>query len=730
MIETHPSICRFCHAHCPILVDIEDGRPLRVQGDRSNPIYHGYTCPKGRSLPEQHTHPERLLHSRKRRRDGSHEPIPSERAIDEIATRVQRILDEHGPRSVAIYTGTYSFPYPAAAPVAFAWMNAIRSPMRFTSATIDQPGKMIAPALHGNWMAGAHPFESADTWMIFGANPTIAKSVGAPPYNPAWYFHDAIARGMKLIVVDPRRTEAAKIATLHLQPRPGEDPTIVAGLIRVILREGLHDEAFVRENAVGLEALRETVEPFTPKYVARRADVPAKDLVRAARIFSDGRRGGAYAGTGPNMSPRGNLTEYLLLCLNTLCGRWLREGEPVPNPGVLTTEVPARAEPIPPMPAWGFGEKMRVRGLANTAAGLPTAALADEILLEGDGQVKALFCLGGNPMAAWPDQRRTFAALKKLELLVTFDIKMSATAKLAHYVIAPKLSLEQPGMTLGPETLTSYSMGYNVPYGQYVPALVDPPAGSDVIEEWQFFYRLARHMGLPLSVHSTYTWIPGGPKPIRTQLDMEHEPTTDELFEYLTAGSRIPLDEVKRHPHGFVFDEPPSFVLPKSPTCAAKLDLANPAMMVELREIARGEPEEDPRFPFRLVCRRLLDVHNSAARDIPRLTRKYRYNPAFVHPDDLRTLGVEPGDVIEIESSYDSILGIVEADPTLRRGLISMPHSFGDAPTPENDALVRHIGSNTGRLSPVDRDYDPYHGMPVMSTIPVSARRYEGFVAD
>src|SRR5262245_2568780 len=154
---THPSICRFCHAACAILVDVEDGRAVRVRGDRENPIYHGYTCAKGRALPEQHAHPERLLHSMKRGPDGSHAPIPHAQAITEVAERVQEILLRHGPRSVALYSGTFSFPYPAAAPVALAWMQAIGSPMLFTSATIDQPGKMVAPALHGRWAGGAQP---------------------------------------------------------------------------------------------------------------------------------------------------------------------------------------------------------------------------------------------------------------------------------------------------------------------------------------------------------------------------------------------------------------------------------------------------------------------------------------------------------------------------------------------------------------------------------------------
>jgi len=719
MLETHPSICRFCHAGCPVLVDVEDGYPTRVVGDKSNPIYHGYICPKGHALPEQHAHPERLLHSMKRLPGGGHEAIESQRATDEIAARVSEIIEQHGPRSIALYTGTFSFPYPASAPMALAWLGALGSPMRFSSATIDQPGKLIAPSLHGGWGGGAQTFIGADTWLLVGANPTVSKSIGIPSQNPAWYLNDELKKGMKLVVIDPRRSEAAKRAHVHLQARPGQDPTILAGLIRIILSEDLIDHAFVRENAEGLERLRQMVEPFDADYVAKRADVPASELVRAARVFAGGRRGMAQAGTGPNMSSRGALTEYLLLCLNTVCGRWLREGERVPNPGVLLPPIGAKAQPMPPGRGWGFGEKLRIRNLTDTRAGLPTAALADEILLEGDGQVKALFCLGGNPMASWPDQEKTYAAMQKLDLLVSLDIKMSSTSKLAHYVIAPKLALEQPGMSLPAETLTPYAMGYSVPYGQYAPAIVEPPAGSDVIEEWEFFYGLAQRMELPLTLQAAYSWGPEMKKPARTDLDMQHKPTTDEIFEMLTKGSNVPLAEVKRFPHGRVFDEVESVVKAKDPACEAKLDLANGIMLEELAEVAADAGTTDEQRPFLLICRRLLDVHNSAGRDIDKLVRKYRYNPAFMNPDDLADLGIAPGELIAIRSEHAGIFGVAEAEANLRRGVVSMPHAFGDAPTRENDARVREIGSNTGRLTSVERDYDPYSGIPLMSSIPV-----------
>ncbi len=715
MTEVRTAICRFCHAFCGVKVTIEDGRPIKVIGDIDNPMYHGYTCIKGRQLPEQHAHPERLLRPQKRV-GSSHVTTTSASALDEIASKLGQLLGDHGPRSIALYTGTYAFPYPAGSAMAAAFMQAIGSPMHFTSGSIDQPGKPMAIAYHGRWHAGPQPFAESDTWMLVGANPVLSKWGGIPQYNPGKRLHDALTRGMKMIVIDPRLTESARNAAVHLQCKPGEDPTVLAGIIHLILREGLHDAAFISAETSGFEALKAAVARYTPEYVAARAEVPVDLLVEATRIFAGGRRGMVTAGTGPNMAPRGTLTEYLVLVINSLCGRWLRAGEAMPNPFVLLPERRGRAQAEPKPRAFGYGTRLRVRDLGENAAGLSAAALADEILLEGEGQVKALFSVGGNPLVAWPDQLKTWAAMKALELNVCLDIKLSATARMSHYVLPPKLGLEAPAISMPNEGIWFYgaSTGYPEPYAMYQPALVLPPNDSDLLEEWQVFFGLAQRLGLPL--------VFAGQK-----LDMTRSYTTDELFEIMTTGSRIPLSEVKRYPHGHIFADSSITVLPRQDDCGEMLDIGNPDMLAELAEV-RAEPltghggyAGQGTFTHRLVSRRLNDVYNSSGRDIPRLMKNGRYNPAYMHPDDVASMGLHAGDVVEIMSAHAKILGVIEEADDVRPGVVSMAHAFGDAPT--EDHRLFSIGSNTGRLTSVEQDYDVRTGMPVMSAIPVNVRR-------
>ena len=706
MVETKKSFCRFCHAFCPIEVDVEDNKVIEIRGDTSNPIYGGYTCIKGRHLPDQHNHADRIRTSLKRMPDGSFQPISSEQALDEIAARLSAIVEEHGPRSVATYNGTYAFCNAITLSVSRAWHKGVKSPSYYTSVTIDQPAKAIAASRHGTWMGGSHGFDTADVAMLIGNNPVVSMFGGIPPFNPWKRLRDAQARGLKLIVIDPRKSDVAKRADLFLQVKPGEDPTLLAGIIRVMFDEGLVDGDFLAGNVAHVEELREAVDSFTLDYVEERTGVPAAQVERAARMFAEGPRGVASSGTGANMAPHPNLTEHFVHTFNTLGGRYLREGEVVPNPGVIGAERPWLAQANPPNPAWGKGEPSRVRGLGEVFGEMPTAALSDEIIEPGEGRVRALISVGGNPVGAWPDQLKTIEAMGKLDLNVSIDIRMSQTAKMADYIIAPKLSLERPDLTVLTDSW------YPAPYAQYTPAMVE--AEDDVIEEWEFFWGVAQRMGTEIK-------LVGGLMP------MDEKPSTDDVLDLITAKSRIPLDRVREADGGAIFEGETVRVGPKAAGTDARLDVAPPDLVEEMHEV-RAEPVVEGAgylpgevFSHRLISRRMREFYNSSGRDIAGLTvRDGSTNPAFMNPRDGEEYGIEEGAIIEIESGRATILGVAAFTDDIPSGVISMAHSWGD--TPENDKDVRKIGGSTNRLVNNAEAYDPITGMARQSAIPVNIR--------
>ncbi|MEM8920264.1 MAG: molybdopterin-dependent oxidoreductase, partial [Pseudomonadota bacterium] len=494
-------VCRACHAQCGLIVDFEDGRPVATHGDKNNPAYGGYSCIKGRELMNYHSFPTRLLHTMKRGEDGNHAPIDWRQAAIEVGDRVKAIVDEHGPEAVAIYIGTFGYNNFPAQSFSLAFMEAIKSPMVFTSVTIDQPGKGVAGALHGLWLAGSYRHHEWDGLMLVGTNPVVSM-LGGVGMNPHKNLHAAQKRGMKLIVIDPRVTDVAKKADLHLQCRPGEDAAILACIARQIIEEELYDKEFIAGETEGFEALKAAVAPFTPEAVSARAGVPAEQLVEAARMYGSFKKGDISCGTGANMSGYGNIAEYMNKAIMSLMGHWRRAGELKRNVGVFIEGFPAMAAGTGSSPAWGFGKKLRVRGLEECTSGLPTGALADEILTPGEGQVKALFVLGGNPMLAWPDQLKTFEAMKALDLLVCLDPRMSKTGVLADYVVAPKIHYEIHGTTALNEFLGNFGggWGFEEPYAQVSDPILSPPEGSDLCEEHDFFNAMAGHLGLDLSV--------------------------------------------------------------------------------------------------------------------------------------------------------------------------------------------------------------------------------------
>ncbi len=720
MAEFKHTICRACHAGCGVLVEIENNNPVSVRGNADDPLFKGFCCIKGQNFHATRNSSERLLHSQKRQADGSYTNIPVAQAMDEIAAKLQQLINDHGPRSLATYSGTMAANSGAVnSAISSAFLKATGSRMGFNSNTIDQPGKMVASALHGRWMAPSDNFAESDVLMLVGVNPLVAMSGGIPHHNPGRCLTDALNQGLTLIVIDPRRSETARRAKHFLQIKPGQDVPLLAAMLHTILDEQLHDADFCAQEIDGLDELHDAVRPFDPEAVAQRTGLDADAIRGAARAFANAKHGVVTAGTGPNMSGHTTLLEYLVLNLNSVCGRWQRAGDTVFEPASLGQATLALAQAMPPYPeyAYGFGEQMSVRNLANTAAGLPTAALADEILRNDHQRVRALISHGGNPIAAWPDQIKTQQAYAALELSVQIDVTMSASARQADYVIAVKHPLETVGTSLAQEYLSGYAVGFGATaaYAHYTPTIVDAPAGSDVIEDWEFFYGLAQRMNLqltmkPVSFNGTVR-VPGH------KMDMHTPPSTDELLDKLTDGSRIPLADVRATCGGALYPEPKVTVAGKDPNWQGRLDVANKQMMQDLGALERDDSDALSQFPFALIARRQINVLNSTGLNIPGQTRGKQHNPAFLHPEDIAELGLQSGQAVRIESQRAAITGIVEADKNLRRGLVSMSHCWGD--TPEHDDQYAQIGGNTGRLSSVEHDYEVYTGMPRMSNIPV-----------
>ena len=706
----HVSFCRICSGGCGTIVTVDDsGRIARIRGDRKNSMSRGYACFKGVQSGDSHHGAARLLRPLAKSADGTRRELGLESALDEIGGRLGAIIDEHGPDSVALLCGNGSLLHASAFAMQRSFMAAIGSSQFFTTLTIDQSAKLVSFGRLGAWAGGSPELEQMDCALMFGANPLVShSSLGFLTADPVKRLRDAKRRGLKLITVDPRATETAAHADLALQPYPGWDAAIAGAMLRIILAEGWHDAAFC-DRFVGADrmaALTQAVAPLDASRVEAAAGLRPGDIRAASEMFArDSQTGCAYGATGPNMARASNLAQHLMDNLNVVCGRVLRAGAPV-------TRVPVLDPPSAPYEGvigadrpWDALPPSRIRGVDSLYGERLSATLADEILTPGRGQIKALIVNGGDPAVSLPGQQRALEALRSLDLLVSIDPWMGPTASLADYVLPPLLQYERADMTAA---IPGFPM-WPGKWAQYTPAIIDPPKGSDLADDWYMYWGLAKRLGKPLTFVG------------KQLLDSDTAPTTDELMAIQLDGAVADVDELRSARHGVEYPVN-SVVQAANDGDCGRFDVMPSDVAAELAEFI-GEAFADGQAPSRrfvLSSRRMRDFFNSNGIHNEAVRRRNPYNPVYINGHDLAELGAEAGNVLTLESDYGSVQAIAQADDTMRPGVVALPHGWGGA-TSEQDtdcgagACVNRLTSATGR-------YEAINAMPHFSSIGIDIR--------
>jgi anaerobic selenocysteine-containing dehydrogenase len=332
--------------------------------------------------------------------------------------------------------------------------------------------------------------DHSEVILLLGTNPLLSQqSVGLLYADASRRLKAAKKRGLQLICIDPRRTETARLADLHLQPLPGRDPAILAAVIRVILDEGWEDRVFCDRHvgAERLAGLRAAMAPFTPTLAEALAGLQPGQIRAVAETFAHLHKAGpAVMTTGGSFNEFANLTQHLCDLLNVICGRFKRAGDRVAV-DMLMPPGPVRAEVIALMRFWEAAPPSRIRGVGSFFGEKLSATLADEILTPGPERMRCLFASGGNPATVVPDQGRMSEAMRSLELSVTIDPFYTTTAQLSDYVIAPTMMYERADLSFSyPGVLFNYER-----LAQFTPALIAPPADSDLVGESDFLFGLA-----------------------------------------------------------------------------------------------------------------------------------------------------------------------------------------------------------------------------------------------
>ncbi len=699
------SFCRMCMGHCGVVVTVDENDQLvEIRGDHEDTQTLGFACFKGMKATESHNSPTRILKPLKRMPSGEFEEISLEQALDEIAERLNATIQNHGVEAVGGYKGGGAFFTSASNMMINNFMRAVGSPKVFSSVTIDQSSKAVALGRLGIWPAGRTPFRRGDVFMIFGGNPLVSIGTnGFDTRNPLKRLKEAKDRGMKLIVIDPRYTETAKFSDVFLQPLPGEDCTIVAGLIHIILDQCWQDQTFCDEHVDELEALREAVADFTPEKVAVQAGIEKDQLWQVAEVFAKQcSTGAATSATGPDMGAHANLAEHLIECLNIICGRFLKEGDAIDHPGLLTPRYPRKAQVMPAPRWWEEGFQSRVGDFGVMDGELPSGIIPDEILQDGKGQIKSFIVHGGNPVSAVPDQHKVVKAFESLDLLVTIDPFMTVTAQLSDYVLPPTMQYERSDLPLYIyETLVT-----PVPFTRYTEPVCTPPQGSEVVDDSYFFWALAKRLGLPLEY-------------LGEAMDMSVAPNTEQLLRKVVDNSPLSFDELKKAERGIELKEEPQRVEAADPDNKTFFSIMPSDVKAELEDVKnkwRQKDEVNSEFPLRLAVRRLRDTLNSACIELPSIKQRTPVNYAYINARTMQSIAVDDNQQIKIISDHGEIQVVAKTDDTVRDDVVSISHGFGVLPSIQD--YEKH-GANTNLLISSDRDVESINAMPRMTGIPI-----------
>ena len=598
MPQTKTTFCRNCTSFCGLKIEVDDNdQMIRVQGDRDHPMTQGYHCVKAnRSVDLGNGITGRISGSQKRQSDGSFDAVDNEVAMDEIAAKVKALVDEFGPRSVGLFNGTGSYFDGLSYPIMKSFLGELGTPNLFSTNTIDQSAHFVAILRMGLMASGEKRLTDYDTLMIVGRNVMVTHQMQF--FRPRKTLTAFTEKGGNLIVVDPRETETARLASQHLSIEPGQDAVFFAGLIRIILNNEWQDADVCERHAINLDQLQRSVQPFTPEVVEQRAGINPEHLQRTAEALAK-TSSTVQVGTGVCFGPHSNLVVHLAYALNVINGSFRRAGDLVVTQNVVNP-VPIVETVVPPDRTWEKGVKCLTTDTGQMFGEFPTGAMPDEILTDNPQKIRALFVLGGNPLTAIGEPLKTQRAFESLELLVVIDPLMTETARLADYVISPALQYER-------HDLTTTQMFFTSPFAQYTRPVKPVPEGS--INGGEFFWGLAKRMGLQLQYKKLLLGNDYHATPAGKDMDMSQSPDGETLARWWCEDSLVDFDALKAHDGGMLVDVPETRVQAVE-DAGARLDLCPDDVAAELNDVLRESGSDD--FPYRLTCRRVLECFKRA----------------------------------------------------------------------------------------------------------------------
>ena len=670
--RTHHRVCHLCEAMCGLVIQTEGDKVTDVRGDKDDPLSRGHVCPKAVALQDIHEDPDRLRKPMKRIRTApgeyQHVEIEWSEALDLAADALASTIEKQGVDAIGAYFGNPSVHNYGMLTHQRNLFRHIRTRNRFSATSVDQlPHHLVSLWCFGHMLL--HPIPDVDRthyFLMLGANPLASNgSIWTVP-DVRQRLKDLKSRGGKLVVVDPRRTETAELASEHLFIRPGSDAAFLLAMIHVLFRDDLVAPGPLGDFTDGLDEVAAAVSELSPDWAAPLTGIEADDIVRIAHELAEAEAGICYGRMGVSTQAYGALCQWAIQVINVATGHLDKPG------GSLFTR-PAMDQVVNTNPG-GFGRfASRGRGLPEFNYELPAATMVDEIRTEGEGQIRLMFTGAGNPVLSTPNGRALDEALEEVDFMISVDPALNETTRHADVILPPTSPLEHDHYDIAFHNLAIRNTA------RYSPAVFEKPEGA--LHDWEIFSELGARVAARLNLEPMPTYPPDRMVDAALKSGPYGEHTDWQLS----------IDKLKAHPSGIDLG-------PLEPSCPERLQTPNQRIQLAIPEvladIERFVKDTDVAGDhYRLIGRRHVRDNNSWMHNHHRLMKGKPRCQLLMHPDDVAKEGWQSGMVVTIESRVGAIDAELAASDEMMPGVVSLPHGYGHGLAgTRGEVASRHAG--------------------------------------
>ena len=686
---------------CGIDVKTQDREILSIAGDKANPFSEGHVCPKAAALKDIYDDPSRLKQPMRRTDDGW-EPMTWDAALDLAAQKLFEVQQQHGKDAVGVYLGNPNAHNMGALLYGPHFYRMLGSKNRFSATSVDQlPHHIVSRQLFGHQLQIPIPdIDHTDYFVIIGGNPLASNgSIMTVPHIKR-RLKAIQQRGGKVVVIDPKRSETADVSSQHLFVKPGTDVLLLLAMINTVFAKGLADPGHVSEFAPQLEEVQSFVAPYSAQRVARHTGIEASEIEALVEGFCAAERAVCYGRMGASVQQFGTLCQYLIMLFNMLTGNFDRRG------GMMFTQPAADTLVHGGRGSMGRA-KSRVRGLPGFAGELPVSALAEEILTEGEGQIKAMVLAAGNPVISTPNGEQVDKALASLDFVLAVDFFLNESTRHADLILPPVMALERDHYDL---VFHNFAIRNSAKFSPAVFA-----ATAEQREDWQIYIGLCQRLAKLAGADTTQFDQLAALSPTKMVDGMLRQ------GRYANGEHQLSIDALTAQPHGVdlgpLQPELPGALYHENQQIDLKFDYFMPDLARVEQTFFASPAGTDGLL---LIGRRHLKSNNSWLHNSPRLMRGNHHCTAQLHSQDAEKYGVSDGQRIRLVSRVGEIEVDAEVTDSIMPGVVSVPHGWGHDKAGTGWTKAAEMpGANVNVLTD-EMALDVLSGNAILNGVPVS----------